>query len=431
MDLCLRPDWRSPVSESLTFKTTIFRSRSGKEQRRALRTHPRKKVSLSVLSVGDKHRALDKALFVRGKAALTMGDFSAGHTVLKVDVAASTSVLYIETFPHWLVVGVTLQVHFDDRCENATVLSIAPTGAFSDGFDAGFGPNVTAVTLTAPLVSHWPTGAKIYPTENGRLGVSQTLNLVTDNTSSETVVFAVLSGAEVPVVSPVEIVFDGREAALVKPNWRTRVALTHTTPTEVVDYGRGIDVPFLPEDYVTSTYKYGFTGTRAKVLGLRDTFLRMKGRRGEFYMPTWVSDMVPFSGVGENSSQLPVSGTDWAATFTGSTVRAAVMVETSDGTIYLRGVSAIQNSADVVPVEGVPFDAGFDSGFESYNQSTPHTILTLSEPIVSGIHKNDIVKISWLHRVRFATDTLVTTWETNGTATTQVTVTTLEQLGGV
>lgn len=453
MTLCIRPNWRTPVSEQLVFKTTVFRSRSGKEQRRALRSNPRKTLSLSVLSPGDKFREFDMELFSRGKSALTISDFSVSPAILTSSASVADTSLYVTSLPAWLTSTMDVQVHFDDRCEIVTANPVI-IGAFSSAFSSAFDLDVTPpieITLTGGITSTWPAGSKIYPVIDGRLASTQVIQMFTDNLSAEQIQFAVLAGTTViPVAPTAPSLFDSRDALIVKPNWRNRISLSHTTPIETVDYGHGIDVPFLSEEYVTSTYRYTFLALRVNDANtIRDTFLRMKGQRGEFYIPTWLSDMEPFSGVAANSTHLPVRDTDLPAAFANSTVRKAVMIETTDGEIYLRGILNIQSSTGVEITPGEDFSVGFSTGFSTYYTDTiedsafsnafssafgglvpgTHTIVTLDEPIVSGIHRDNIAKISWLNRVRFSTDTLVTNWVTDDLAEIQVTVTSLEHLG--
>lgn len=58
----LRPNWRGSYAVTYQFATDILITRSGREQRRALRDAPRQQIKFTVTAAQDRFRALMRTL---------------------------------------------------------------------------------------------------------------------------------------------------------------------------------------------------------------------------------------------------------------------------------------------------------------------------------------------------------------------------------
>lgn len=205
-----------------------------------------------------------------------------------------------------------------------------------------------------------------------------------------------------PAAGGLPALFDGRELFLMRPNWAQPVDLSFAMTTETVDFGRGRVARYNPIAFTTrllkATYLRRDETDAQRITGL---FMRAKGRRGEFYMPTWEQDITPTSDLSGGAATITASGLDVFNTYAESTIFKALAVVTKDGAVYCRRVSTIVN------VSG-------DSR------------ITVDQPWDSDIPVSNISMICWLPLCRFASDQLTLEWLTQSVVQTQLAFQTLE-----
>jgi hypothetical protein len=131
----------------------------------------------------------------------------------------------------------------------------------------------------------------------------------------------------------------------------------------------------------------------------------MKGRRGEFFMPTWVADMTPVTAIVTGSRTLVVAEDDLAETYSGDTTRRAIAIQTTGGELLMHGLESIVKSGGV-------------------------TTVTVVYPFTADVALAEISKVCWLNRVRFGNDTLTINWKTDQHAEVAVSVVALEHEAG-
>lgn len=379
------PNWSQPFKVSYEFRTEIIVSRSGKEQRRALRATPRRRFEYQALAEGARLRTLDRLAASRQDDAFLLPEFPRG--VRGNGIPASGDTLTVAEIPDWLETGATIALVHGRRAALREVDSIS-------GLD---------ITFTATEATPWPAGVRLCPVVEGRPGGEISTRRQTSDVSVLSVEFAAT-----PAVEPVDEgaagpLFNGREVFLKKPDWSRPVRLDYLHEVETVDFGRGRTAVFSPLDFGAQTRSAVYLNRSFdEAEELRRFFARMKGQRGEFYMPTWRNDLPLKTTALSGADTLRVEGTEAADAYADDSVHRAVMVAVEGQAPFYRLVEDIGPSAGdtVVQIDGTwPFDL------------PPET-----------------TRVSWLHVCRFATDTLMIEWLTTAVAQAQLSIRTLEAL---
>lgn len=415
--LALDPNWSSGVSESLDFLTDVFTSRSGKEKRESLRSTPRRSISFTYDTFGENAwRNIVDAINGAHGQVLAIEDPVAESPLTILAAASGSSTLRFATVPVWLEVGDAVTISDQGQKFSTSVLSIASTVG---GYD---------VTLLAPLPFSAPVGTQLRRLLPGRIAETQDFRMRTDQFGSATIVFnvspAFFSSDDVqPTPNPQQ---NGHDVFLMKPNWSNQPGLSLRLPVEVVDYERGPTRTFRPIDFQTRIIQHNYLGrNRSEVLTIIDQFRRSKGRRGSFYAPTWMTDMLPASGVLAGSTALRIKGSSILNTYGSDTVHRSILIVTNDGSLY-----PLQLASITAPAPGLSypsaFDEGFDEGFESLDSG--ETLLTLASPAPATIYRRDIAMICWMPLSRFASDNLQINWLTDEVGEVSVSIMSLENI---
>lgn len=389
----LVPNWRKSYTVDYAFKTEILTSRSGKEQRRALRYRPRKKITFEATPTFDQFRVANRLLASWHNNTIILPELPR-QAHLAVAMAAGGSIATLtEDAPYWLVAGSTVVFSHANYYETRTVDQVAGS----------------QVTFTGSSGTAWPVGTKLHSGVAGRLAASIKSKRQTNAVAETTVEMDVTPGTEPEIaLAAAPETFNGRELFMTKPNWISEPDITYESMREEVDYDRGRIGVFTPVDFTARTTKWTFLGKNfAEADALRQFFERQKGQRGEFYTPSWEPDIQigPISPAGTRS--LRIYGTDFADGYAGSTVHKAVVVFMRDGSTILRVVE------DIFSVDDAD---GQDS------------VIQTGENFPVEVSPATVRMISWLLVNRHATDTLTMEWVTNAVAQCQFTFRTLEDL---
>lgn len=384
-----RPNWRDTVKMQIAYKTEMILTRTGKEQRRALRTSPRLNLSFTSSLLFDEHRRLVMLLAARQNQPLWMPDFSRqAKTGAELDLGDNA--VQIIGPPTWLAVGAKVAfVGLDALAEVLVVESVAGDVA----------------TFETNAINKWPAGSKVYPAMTGVLSGGLKEKRLTKRIGEFAVEFDVDPGSEpeyTPPAAPVS--FAGREVFTVEPNWLEAPDIQYDWETQDIDYDSGVIRRHRPVEFGSQTIEAGFFGQgRAEVTSILDVFHRAKGRRGEFYYPTFAAD-IPLEGVAFSGGHtFATPGTEVAAAYGTSTVFKAIAIYLADGSVLYRTVNSITPSSG--------------SSVFSCSGSWPF-----------NLNQNNVVKISWMPVCRFGSDQLSVEWLTDSKARLRLAIVTLEAL---
>lgn len=383
----LVPNWASGLKETYEFKTEIITSRNGTEQRRALRTTPRRKVEYSSI-VTDAALLRMEGLLARHQADVLYGaDFVRGvKTTSALPLSANT--VSVRSVPPWLVVGASVALSYKRDSRLFTVQSVTGlTVTFVENSPVSFGAGSRLSRVVAGYIN----------TNLATARVTGTVATVSSTFEPDPATEPVDEGALNP-----EHWFDGREVLTLRPNWTRSPTVTYAHDIETVDYGRGRVARFTPVAFGTTTCQATYLARSVAEAGaMRQFFARMKGRRGEFYMPTWTADMRLASAVPALSTQMRVVGRQTFDDYASDTSRRSIMVMTRDGfSVALK--------------------------FDSISLDGSNSVLHLTDTYPFDLVPDDVAMISWLPVRRLATDTLTIEWMTDEVAQFVVSATSLE-----
>lgn len=381
------PNWSGGVKEQFAFLTSIVTSRSGREQRSATRSTPRHTLEFDILLAGEDRRKFDRLMTSSQDSLVTMPHWTWGARLATALASGGTAFTVNSVLP-WLVNGVSAALVEGSFTAEVTVNTVSGT----------------TVTLSAAASRTWSTRARLCPRLSGYLETDFDVTAQTSNVITASVLFSTdpTTGAYDEGAPELPGLFLDREIFLHKPNWANPVSSKYVHPTEAVDYDRGRVVRFSPIDFSTRSRAGTYLRrTFDQAHSLRKFFFRMRGRRGEFYHPSFEPDLIP-------SADLTVG--DTTITFTGREVYDTYATDTVHGAIYVVLQSGVTIPRSVVSVTLV-------SG---------NSVLTLGQTWPSTYSAGQVRHVCWMPVSRFASDTLTLEWLTSEVAQVQISTTSLE-----
>lgn len=385
------PNWRESFRVTKTFRTDIFVSRSRREQRRALMSSARRRFVFEVVVNGADHREYEGLMHLAQDKPFIAPDWSRRET-LAADALTGATEIVLASVPGWIVPGRAL--FLSDRIGR-------PVAVYVDSILG------TTLTLTAALAKDWIAGTTVVPGPVGKLSKDLSGRHPTNNTAIISVEFDVEPASE-PVVAPpaAPVTFNGREVCTFRPNWATAPTVNLMFPSETVDFSRGVTAQFFPFAFPDRLTRASFVATNAAEARALDEFMdRMKGQRGEFYMPTGANDLPPSQNLFGGSAILRVAGSQAHEHYATSKTHKAICVQLRDGTRLYRKVNSM----------------AIDSG-------AGETVLTLASTWSTTVARTSVAKISWMPVHRLASDVLTLDWLTDAVAQCDLTMQTLEDL---
>ena len=387
-------NWRRAATVTYAYKTDVIRSRSGKEQRRALRQTPRKTLEFDAQVKSAAFVEFQAIMAAWQNNVIVVEEPGRDAPLAAVLPAGSKVVTLGDDAPSWLRAGSNVILQFGDRRESNRVVSAV-------------GP---AVTLSAAFDADWPVGTKVHYAVSGRLDTALKTRRETDRIATMTVSLEVVPGSE-PVLDPPDaaVTFGGREVFTKRFNWADRPEATYEAVRENVDYGWGRTEVFRPQDFGTILHRLTFLNrNKAEAEAIREFFERHRGQRGEFYRPSWETDIILKQAAPQGTRDLRVAGPFFAKLYGGSTVHRAVSVYTKAGELRFYAVEDI---------------------FEITDSEGNDSVLQVGADLVEDTGPETVRMVSWLYASRFASDQLPVEWLTNAVAQAQITFRTLEDLG--
>lgn len=386
------PNWRESVEITSSYKTDMFVSRSGREQRRALRAKPRRRLSLPFLGSEGGLRVFQRAMAKWQNQPVVVGD-PVRWAELTTGIPEASDELLLVSTPDWLVAGANLILQHDDRTRTINVLSVSGT----------------SVTLSAGVGEAWPAATRVRPGLTGLLSSEIAAAARTSRVVEGNLDFDLTPGSEVePVREPGMFHHAGREVMVARPNWGESLNAQYLWPVEQVDFGHGLIRTFRPIEIGSTIRRATFvTQGAAELAAIESLFDRMYGRRGEFHCPTHMEDMVMRGPAAEGTSFLRVEGTETHDAYTDDPVHQHIAVRLLDGRWLFRAVTNL-----FLVNDGLGDD----------------TIVEIAEPWLFDIEPGQVAAVSWMPVVRFASDDLTVEWITESVGQTQLAMQTLEAL---
>lgn len=370
------------------FKTEILSSHSGKEQRIAQRTSPRKSFEHQVLLTHDTLRRFKDMTRYGQHHAFMLPELTRFVDAVATQ-AEGTPEMLLPEIPYWVLPGASLWVAYLDRVEVRVVAEIEDN----------------TVRFRTSATESWPVGTRVYPALTGYVASELSAPRQTNAVARLDMRFEVLPLSEpVTAVPAATETFYGRELFLKRANWANPVNMQVGHDVQDLDYDRGPIARFTPIAFGYETHRAVYLNRNAQEAeDLVNFFRRMRGQQGEFYMPTWEYDFIPAGTVSALSTGMLVADEDFAVSYRDSTVYRAMFVMMNDGELIFRKVLQVE------PVEN-------------------GSLILIDEPWGREFTASDIVMCGWMPVWRLASDNLVVEWVTNSVAQVTLNMVTLEDL---
>lgn len=383
--LVTRPNWSGGVNEEYSFKTSIFRSRDGTEKREAMRETAR--VAVQYLTV------LKKAGMVRHMADLAEDQTRVFYLPARwrsvlagTDGLLGNDFIAVETIEYWMVVGADIIISDGVSEEKHTILTVNASSLSLDGTTTG---------------KAFPASSRVMPAYQVRAADQVDFEALLDNLFQANVRYDVVPGSNTqPALALTPDTFEGRDLFLTEPNWAGAPGVGFNALREIVDAGRGVTAVNSPVLDSTRLTRLSYTGmNKAQSDALVAFFLRQKGQRTGFFMPTWV-DEIEVAGVeAAANGKLLVSGTEFKDAYEDSTVFNVLIAFWPDGSYQANRIASMAL-------------VGSD------------TDLTMTDPWDAETPSD--IRVMFCHHWRFASDTLSVQWITNTTAEIEFTLSSVQ-----
>ncbi|PZQ95190.1 MAG: hypothetical protein DI533_20275 [Cereibacter sphaeroides] len=389
----LLPNWSNAYTVEYAYKTDMFVSRSGREQRRALRTTPRKKIGFNATPHGPAFRALNDLMASWHNNTIILPEIPRQVVLAQPLMPGDPIAVLYSDAPDWAVPGATVVLSSKGNYETRRVDSVLDN----------------TIVFTSAGATMWPVGTKAHPGVSGRIKAELSSTRQTNNVATVDFEMDVTPASEPVIPIPAApAMFNGRELFTVKPNWIGLPDVTYISQRETLDYDRGLISIFNPVPFVSQTRKLTFTSRDyVGMKKLTDFFDRMKGQRGEFYMPTWEADIDVGKSSPVGSRTIRINGTEFAKNYPADTVHKAVAVYFKDGTVEYKTVQSI---------------------FEVNDADGNDSVIQVGQDWTRIVSPDTVRTISWLLVFRHASDTLTVEWLTNSVAQCEMTMRSLEDL---
>lgn len=368
--LWLEPVWiYSDVVSTLSFFTDVQSFQDGQEQRWALRDEPRRQLEFSHRAKDDAFRRIQRNLRAFHQDDFTVPDRSRAVEVSGTYDASATTITAVEARP-WMVAGESVAVVEGTRIEARTIASVS--GA--------------VLTLVETNTTAWGDGALVLPLISGRFSESLTANQVVPGHTDLRITFDAKPEFE-PVLAATSApkTLDGFELWDTRPMPFDPIGVVFDSNVTRIDYGVGLWSERKPIAYTGAQEQLSWRfGTRGAHQSFEDLFRRMKGRRGEFYMPTWTEDFRVLGTAAQGANTIDVIG-DVDVGFASSLIWKGIAVEYTDGTIEAHKIQSIASLGD-------------------------NATITINGTWARAVSQSAVSRVMWCPRWRFAADSLQTLW---------------------
>lgn len=397
------PDWSSQYRVTRSYKTDIFRSASGEEQRRALRESPRKTLEFTSQFVGSELRDFQTTLSVWQNR-----DFLAPELPLFVriaeDAGAGAAAVEVPRLPFWLAPGELVMLVGDERLEALVIDSISGS----------------TIYFTSPLTAGWPAGSRLCHGVAGRLSASFSLPRQTSTVSHGLLALDVHPGSEkypalfevptntifpgltegpemypltsVPVNATSVYYYDGEEILLLRNNWGEGVSEARDWPVYPIDFDIGVNEFATDVDFSTRGFSATITcHTLERQEHLAGFFDRMRGAQANFWMPTWENDLPLAGDIAGESQTLRVSASRTARLLLNNAVYREIAVVTHSREVYVNSILDVQ----------------IDDGV---------ALLSLRDAWPENIAVPDVLMVSWMPAWRLSNDEQSFLWLSSSVA---------------
>lgn len=283
------PNWRTGMTETFEFSTSVFEAFSGKEQRISRRTTPRRRLTMQHTLTNNDARGFDALLRARQNLPFTVPQW---HLCVTVTEDAPTGQTYIMVDDPVLAAFAWNSTAMLSRGNSpATTVQVSSTQA-------------NRLDLTAPLAAPLLLGDKVMPAAQALIDQDMGATRYTGTVMESQASFLVLPQTDpysLPVVEPLSInlftvsgtgYVDQREVIMFRPNWVKEPSVTQNWAFNTSEsFIAGPVVPINGRDQGSRAVQALWTlKSKAEIEAFKALIHRLRGRRYAAWLPSWVDD---------------------------------------------------------------------------------------------------------------------------------------------
>jgi len=367
--LPLAPNWAKYVVETLEYRTDVFTTSDGREQRRGVRVVPRRTFEYLALCHGSAMRQWSALDGSRHPFPWVVPEWPYA-THLTAPVGPLDDVLTLDELPRGLAPGDYVVVRTTQGLVSAQVLALDP--------------GMNTVQVVSPLGVSVAAGFRAYRGSIGHLGASTAHVVHTDIVQEPTIRLDLLPESRLPPLGVAGQTFDGREIWLATHNWGEQLARNSEYDDRVVDFGRGAVSRAYLADFSRQVTTWKVLGRKPDILSCIEFFCRARGRLRAFYRPSMTNDLL-FRGM--TSSTLTVAN-DNITLAEGNPVFGTLALRMRDGSVWPNQIVSMAPVADDV-------------------------VITVRDPWPAVVQATEVKMVCWMPLSRFETDMVTVSWVTD------------------
>lgn len=382
------PNWKNGYQLTYEFATEILQARSGREQRIALRSTPRRRFEFNAILTRDDYREYKRLINMWQLNAFVFQD-PTRYAIVPSGVTPNAIAITLADVPNWVVEGMSVILDDGQHKEVRNIIDITnDVVTFESSSGTQFAPNT-----------------RLYGTMVSNVDGSLRSGLHSNNTATLSVSGYAKPALEAYATPPDAIeLYNDKEVFSWQPNWASLPSLENQHELEDLDFGRGLIERFNKVDFPKEIREYTYLSRSFEESEeIRYFFERQHGRQGEFYLPSWEPDMVLTADIPIGSSVIRVAGTDLLDSFKFSRTHLSILVKFTDGSTTYRTITNMQYIED-------------------------DTQVTVDVAFPDEILMGDVVHISFMPTVRFASDALNVEWVTDEVCQFKISFETVEDL---
>jgi hypothetical protein len=288
------PDWQAGIEETISFLTDVFKAYDDSEQRRALRSAPRRSLKFRALTLTARDAAGMESLIWGWQQEPYGVPFWQDAQPLEDDVLAGQF---------------TIQVNTVDRLFSEGGLALIWKDQFTYEALTIAGVTDDSITFAEPTQFAWTAGAgaKIVPIFLGRLANAVDVARLTCFADQVDVEFQGEAMQVAPLPAAALTQFLGFDVLEIPPNWVNGLKRKYARSTITMDPKIG---PITVDDKggtpIASHDLPWWLDSHAKVTALRAFLLARFGQFAPFWAPTWDQDLVMATDAIAGSSVLNI-----------------------------------------------------------------------------------------------------------------------------
>lgn len=367
-------DWAKGVKESLTWATSIVRSRTGVEQRRALRLSPRRELEVDLLVAGRERQALDIILYGWGSRVFAV-PYMPDIQTLATAVTAGDFVIPCDTQYLDFRVGGLAMLIGDDAFSYETVEI--------DSIQSN------QITLARELINSWPVGTRLYPARTARLLQNPQLNRLTDSAQRANLQFSLAETSDLTGVMPATI-YRGYPVFDALPDESSD--LTAQFQNLLLSLDSGMALPQITDTadqaFPTQLHRWFLFG-RAERYAFKQLMYALNGKQKAVWVPTHADDLTLVAVVTDTATTLDIANIQYARFGQQKPFRRDIRIQLKNGTVFRRRIT----------------------GSQELNAATER--LQIDTALGQLVNPSDVERISWLQLMRADSDSVELVHETD------------------